>query len=493
MMRKLLLTLLTLLLTVTGEAQTFTIDGRETLLRCGEVSNSAATSVADIHQMFRRVRHVGLNTLIVPVAWEQLEPKEGRYDFTLTDSIIVEARREHLKVILLWFGAWKNSMSCYAPMWVKRDVRRFPRAMTADGERLEIATAFSKDVLAADMQAFCKLMQHLKAVDSEEKTVLMVQVENEIGMLTSPRDHCALAEQTYKNPPKKWLKALGSTKLDGSEASDEAFQACAYASYVEELARAGKAIYDIPMFVNAALNSRGRRPGQYPSAGPLAHLFPIWKALAPSIDLLAPDIYDEPFKEWAGQYKTKDNAFFTPETGLNENSGVRALWTFGELQALGYSVFDIDHAKGRSWRNLKGAYQLVEELTPLLVKARGKQRTYGLLLSKTEPERVIHEGKDSLVCRHYDTLSWGPHRKDDVWHEGGGLVLPLGKGEYLIAGNGLVVTFGKGRHIGTVDEVTVTKEGSLQFVRRDNGDQSHQGRHAAIACGEWRVLHVTLY
>ena len=153
-MRRLSVIITIMMLTLTGWAQNIFILG-------GELSNSAATSVSDIDEVLPRMKALGLNTVLVPVYWEFLEPVEGQMDFTLIDRTIDVARQQELKIVLLWFGAWKNSMSCYAPAWFKRDVKRFPRAMTAEGKPLEIASCFSDNVLQADLKAFSALMQHI--------------------------------------------------------------------------------------------------------------------------------------------------------------------------------------------------------------------------------------------------------------------------------------------------------------------------------------------
>lgn len=498
-----------------GSATLLTIGGKPMLILGGELSNSAAASTADIDSVMPKMARLGLNTVFVPAQWDLTEPEEGRFDFTLIDETVRKARENNLKIVFLWFGAWKNSMSCYAPLWFKRDTKRFPRAMTEDGKPLEIATAFSKDVLEADKKAFCRFMSHIKEIDSGENTVIMIQVENEIGMLESARDHCPLAEAVYRKEKGKWQ-------------DDEQFQAHHYALYTEQIAKAGKAIYDIPMYVNAAMNSRGRKPGEYPSAGPLAHLMKIWKAAAPHIDIYAPDIYDTGFKDWVAQYKRADNPFFTPETRLVEGSGVRALYVFGEVDAMAFSPFAIDQARSSLTENVSRAYDLIRQLTPTLIQKQGKGETWGLLFDQQDKERIITDESVVMTCRHYFTLPWDPRATDgSTWQEGGGIIIKLGKYDYLIAGSGIVVTFqtstekkqennvtrgedgfaeqgsaadsrgkrfvGKRLGIGYVDQVRFDDTGQMQFVRRDNGDQSHQGRHARIASGEYKILHVKLY
>ncbi len=335
-----------------GTATQLTVNNKPMLLLAGELSNSAATSTGDIAAAFESMSQSGVNATFVPAYWEFVEPSEGKYDFTLVDNVIATARKHDIKVIILWFGAWKNSMSCYAPLWVKENTKRFPRALTETSKPLEICSAFSENLVQADKRAFCELMKHLKAVDEQQNTVVMVQVENEIGMLESARDHSSLAEKAYKQPvPSELLKTL---KLDkkgtwaevfGTDRyADEKFQAYHYAKYVEQLASAGKAIYNLPMYVNAAMDSRGRKPGEYPSAGPLAHLINIWKCGAPSIDVFAPDIYDTGFKGWVAKYKRADNPFLTPEVKCDQNSGVKAYYTFGETDAISFSPFALDQA-----------------------------------------------------------------------------------------------------------------------------------------------------
>ncbi len=520
----------------------------------GELSNSAATSVADIDEVMPRMRALGLNTVLVPAYWEliepleqsqtnmssaerrqkptegqPIEPTEGQFDFTLIDRTIDVARREQLHVVFLWFGAWKNSMSCYAPGWFKQDTKRFPRAMTAEGKPMEIASCFSDNVLQADLKAFSALMRHIKERDPQREVVVMMQIENEIGMLESARDHSPLAEKAYQK--ERWAERYGT-----DEYADEKFMALSYARYVEHLAKAARQIHDMPLYVNAAMNSRGRRPGEYPSAGPLAHLIDFWREGAPSIDLLAPDIYDTGFKSWAAQYaipprpqdggKVK-NRLFIPESRCCENSGVRALYVFGEHQAIGFSPFAIDQASEKETESVTKAYGLLQQLSN--GKLLNCKMSWGLLFDQEDCERVIDDDGVTITCRHFFTLPWDPRATDgSTWPEGGAILIRLGKFDYLLAGSGVVVDFKtptekqqeelkqlgedgfaeagggsdgqpqkrfNGKRLGllSVDEVEIDSGGTMQYLRRHNGDQTHQGRHARIGVGEWKLLHIKLY
>ena len=522
-MKRLTTLALSLLLTLCGHAQL-----KDFHILGGELSNSAVTSVSDIDEVLPRMKALGLNTVLAPVYWEFLEPVEGQMDFTLVDRTIDVARQQGLKIVPLWFGAWKNSMSCYTPAWFKRDVKRFPRAVTKEGKPLEIASCFSDNVLQADLKAFSALMQHIAEKDPQREVVIMIQIENEIGMLESARDHSSLAEKVYQE--EKWAERYGT-----DDHADEKFMAYHYARYVEHLAKAARRIHDMPLYVNAAMNSRGRKPGEYPSAGPLAHLADIWKAGAPSIDILAPDIYDTGFKSWASQYamplrpqdggKVK-NRLFIPESRCCENSGVRALYAFGEHQALGFSPFAIDKASPKETESVTQAYNLLRQIVNSNLS--NSKMSWGLLFDQEDKERVIDDEGVVMTCRHYFTLPWDPRATNgSVWPEGGAMLIRLGKFDYLLAGSGVVVDFKtiteksqeqqkklgedgfaeagttsqtsaskfSGKRLGllSVDEVSIDDEGQMHYLRRHNGDENHQGRHARISVGEWKLLHIQLY
>lgn len=506
------------------------------LILGGELGNSSSSSVEDIRTIFPRLKEMGLNTVLAPVYWELIEPKEGKFDFTLVDAMLETAKANDLKIVPLWFGAWKNSMSCYAPSWVKTDVKRFPRAVTAEGKPLEILSAFSPEVLNADLTAFTAFVEHLKEKD-KEGVVAMIQIENEIGMLESPRDHSPLADKAYAlGVPKELAKTINvkagapwREAAQDADYADEMFMAWSYARYVENLAKVAKtALPKTPLYVNAALDSRGRRPGQYPSAGPLARLANIWKTGAPSIDFVSPDLYDPPFAPWFVQYDFPGNPLFIPEIRRSSDSGVHAFYAVGEHGAIGFSPFSIENASASEGKRLKEAYSLLEKTAPL---AKGKQ-TCGLLFDESagKESRIIEEDGLKMIASHFFTLPWDPRATDGSrWPDGGAMVIRLDKDEYLIAGSGVVVKWetdsesqvaqsklgedgfalsgdsgsesrsksrwnGKQRvGILSCDEVEVMPDGSLRTTKRLNGDETHQGRHVRISPDGFSALHVKLY
>lgn len=538
-----------------GTATQLVVHGMPFLILGGELGNSSAACPQDIERIFPKLKKMGLNTVLVPVYWDLTEPVEGQFDFTLTDKALQQARENDLKIVFLWFGAWKNSMSCYAPLWFTENHKKYPRAYTQSGKPLEIASAFSEAVYEADHHAFSQWMQHIATVDKEEGTVIMIQIENEIGMLEDARDYSREANKIFNAPvPAEFMtylqknkKALHPQMLKKWESqgckkqgywqevfgadiyTDEIFMAWHYAKYVEGLAQTARSIYNIPLYVNAAMNSRGRKPGEYPSAGPLAHLIDVWHCGAPSIDILAPDLYDNGFTDWVARYKLHNNPLFIPEIRLTDNNSVRAFYIFGEHDAIGISPFSIEDGSDSPNSPLVQSYAKLTELMPLLTKYQGKGLMKGLLFDSENKERIIADDDLTITARHFFTLPWDPRATNgSIWPEGGGILLKLSKNEYIVAGSGIVLEFAKTsekqtiekqkqlgedgfalrndqiktKHdkfkgmrcgIGYVDEVKVDKDGKLHYVRRLNGDQDHQGRHVRISVGDFKILHVQLY
>ncbi len=523
------------------------VDGVDFFVCGGELGNSGATCAADVDDSFRRLKSMNLNTLLVPVYWDMLEPREGEYDFGQVDLVISAAEREDMRVVPLWFGAWKNSMSCYAPAYVKTDTKRFPRARTAAGKPLEIASAFYPEILEADKRAFGELCRYIQRRDTTGR-VIMMQIENEVGMLEDARDHSEAANAAYvEGVPRQltsWLKnhraglhptlkerwVSNGAKMSGSWAevfgegieTDEIFQAWAYAVYVQQLAALAKSIDNRPVYVNAALNSRGRKPGQYPSAGPLAHLKDVWKAAAPDVDMLSPDIYDTGFEDWTAQYAMNGNPLFVPEARRCDANGAQALYILGKHKALGFSPFSIENGPVSADDNLAHAYDIIGQVYGDALR----HETDGVLFDAANPDVVKLDGDLRLTMSHYYTLPWDPAAADKAnWPVTGGIIIKLAPMDYIIAGTGLVVKFedaqGVGdnaalgedgfaldggdaspaagtqskRQIGLLDVTQIERDGdgAYRMVRRYNGDETHQGRHARIPVGRWEILRVRLY
>jgi beta-galactosidase GanA len=499
------------------------VDGRPFLMRAGELGNSSASDRAYMKPIWPKLLKMHLNTLLAPVYWELLEPHEGKFDFSLVDGLVADARRHGLKLVFLWFGTWKNSMSCYVPAWIKMNQERFARVAGSTGRSEEIITPFSKNALLADKKAFTALMRHIREVDGRLHTVLMIQVENEIGMLPEARDHSQLADTAFNAPvPARLIKYLGmhrntlvpeikkiwedgGSKTSGtweevfgkSAATDELFMAWYFGMYVDEIARAGKAVYAIPMYVNAALNAPGKAPGQYPSAGPLPHVMDIWKAAAPTIDFLAPDFYNPNFRYWNDRYSRSDNILFIPEHRLEAGVEAKALYAFGHYHAIGFSPFSIESSIKPEDEPIGKSYALIQQLTEEIGKAPENGRVDAVLLSKEADSCRLEMGDFVLTVAHDLALGWSPKAKDDKWPLTAGIIICISNDEFYVGGTGVVITF-QPRANGQRAGILCVEEGHFlngkwQPERRMNGDQDHQGRHLRIAEGEYGIQRIKLY
>ena len=232
------------------------VDGAPYLMLSAQVNNSSSWP-AMLPKVWPAVTQLHANTVEVPIAWQQIEPREGEFDFSFLDTLLVQARERQVRVVLLWFGTWKNNGPGYAPEWVKLNNERFPRVVNAKGMRRDSLSPIFPATLEADRKAFVTLMRHLQTVDAEH-TVIMIQVENETGTYGAVRDYSPAAQRLFEaQVPRELVSALGErpgtwAQVFGKNA-DEFFQAYSIAHFVEQVAAAGKAVDPIPMYVNAAL------------------------------------------------------------------------------------------------------------------------------------------------------------------------------------------------------------------------------------------------
>lgn len=479
------------------------VDGRPFLMLGGELANSSASDRGYMAARWPALAAMNLNTVLMPVSWELIEPQEGRFDFAMVDGLLADARAANLRIVILWFGSWKNSMSSYAPAWVKRDERRFPRARTADGAPLEILSPFASANAAADARAFAALMRHLKQADPQ-RTVLMVQVENEIGMIPEPRDRSAAADRAFAAPVPAALGRQGNWTQAYGAGADEAFMAWHFARYTDVVARAGRQEYGIPLFVNAALPRPNAKPGSgYPAAGPLPHLAELWTKGAPSIDFLAPDIYYPNFTEWTRKYAAlPKNPLFIPEAGQSGSVDAtgNALFAIGALDAMGFSPFSIDTIPAEGAARLGSLYRLLDGLSPLILERQGTERLFGARAPIAFDGTADLADQATVMAGYRLTLRftdpWTPKEKQKP-AEHGAIVLATGEGEYLIAGRGVTVTFApaEGRGIAGIEAADEVRMEAGRFVpaRRMNGDQTHQGRHVRLPPEDFTVQRVKLY
>jgi beta-galactosidase GanA len=509
------------------------VDGKPFLVRGGELENSSASSLAYMDIVWPQAEAMHFNTVLAPAYWELIEPNEGKFDFATVDGLIRGARTHNIKLVLLWFGTWKNSMSSYVPAWVKRDEKRFPRAARTDGSGMEILSALSSETLEADSKAFVALMKHVQEFDAANHTVLMVQVENEVGMIPEARDHGTLANAAFLAPVpaaltdylKKNRDSLApqikeAWETHGSKiganwpdtfgtgpATDELFNAWTEAHFTGQVAARGKAEYPLPMFVNAALVRPGKLPGQYPSGGPLPHLFDVWRAAAPSIDFLSPDLYFPNFIEWSKQYVRPGNPLFIPETGRVNSAemSANALYAFGSLNSMGFSVYAPEFLKPEEQKTLGDSYAVIDQITPLILANQGTGKMVGVraaaqfdgTVDLSPQEITLGDYKFSVHFKQPAPISIGANVETDWPGAHGGLIIQLDHDEFLVVGTGMIITFGvrEGNALAGIESIWEGNyvNGVWTPGRNLNGDDSNQGRHLRIPTDKMTIRRVRLY
>ncbi|MDI1334546.1 MAG: DUF5597 domain-containing protein [Lacunisphaera sp.] len=488
-----------------GTATQLIVADKPFLVLGGELHNSSSSDLTFMAPAWDRLAKLQLNTVLAAVSWELIEPREGEFDFHLVDGLIADARRRDLRLILLWFGTWKNGMSSYAPAWMKRDFQRFPRVKVQSGQSVEIVSAFSNEALQADRRAFATLMRHLREVDGDRHTVVMVQVENEVGVLGDSRDRSAAANLAYAGPVPPALLAhlsLHHAELDkdlaalwqahGAHTSgtwdevfgsgpqtDELFMAWHYAAYIDSVTTAGKAEYPLPMFVNGWLNKPEQRPGDWPSGGPIPHTLDVWMAAASHLDLFVPDIYQLNFEHWCRSYARPGNQLFIPEMLKGETAARWSFYAVGEHEAIGVSPFGIDSVVDIESEPLCRAYAVLRQIAPEILAHQGKDAMTGFLLDEKQPAVTRRLGGYELEI----TLDQGFGQKPAT---AGGLIINTGENEFLGAGFGFRVRFRPLAPGPALAGILAVDEGRFidgQWVpsRRLNGDEAGRGHW-------WRFL-----
>ncbi len=467
-----------------GQATQLMVDGKPFLVLAGELSNTVSSDTERMKVVWPVLAgKVHMNTVLTGVSWDWIEPEEGRYDFRLVDQLIASAKQNNVRIVWLWFASWKNGLSSFAPAWVKAAQDRFPRVQIRSGKTIEVLSTLSRNNLEADARAFAALMRHTREVDQTHR-VIMVQLENEVGVLGDARDRSPEADEAFAKPvPQELMDYLvkhkrdllpefkevwdaAGAKISGTWAevfghmpkADEIFMGWNYARYVNAVAEAGKKEYSIPMFVNAwIVQPEDKGPGDYPSGGPQAHMHDIWRAGAPAVDLLCPDIYLPDFTGITARYSRAGNTLFVPESAGDTRGAANAFYAIGQQRAIGYSPFGIDNVARLQGFGPNGpqpaasqpppdvetlpfsvAYKTLAQLAPSILEHQSKGTIAAASLNRQNPDQQIKLG-DYILNVGLPRNRRTPDTVPDL--TGYGIFMATGPDEYLLAGNNLQITF----------------------------------------------------
>jgi len=497
------------------------VDGAPFLILGGQANNSS-NYPAVLPKVWPTIKALHANTLEIPVAWEQIEPVEGKFDFSWLDTLIPQARANGVRLDLLWFGTWKNTSGSYHPKWVKSDAKRFPRMMTKDGKTHYVPTPLSRNTLEADKRAFVALMRHIREIDPQH-TVILVQVENEVGSYGNPRDFSPEANKLFAQPiPAELARKIGKsgtwTQVFDWNA-DTAFNAWHTARYIDEIAAAGQAELNLPMYVNVVVsNPFDAKAGGGASGGADWPVLDVWKAAAPHIAIAAPDLYDRDYKTVNGKLdrmSRPDNPLFVPENG-NDLPFARYFWLALGKGAIGWTPFGMDSTYfnyplgGRNTpEDLEAFASKFALMAPIARDWAGlafQHPSVGFAKPEDGSDQSQVMGRWKITAQYglwpFGDPSWTwmkmpPNPKKDL-PIGGAAVIQLGPDEFLLAGSDVRIRFdvgtpaaGESAQFLDVEEGTF-ENGKWVMSRRWNGDQTDYGLNLTeptllrIRMGTWR-------
>jgi len=464
--------------------KTLYVDEKPFVCLAGELHNSSSSSAEYMDaRVWNNISGKHINTVLLPFSWETIEPEEGVFDFTLVDAIITQAQSHGFKLVPLWFGLWKNAESFYVPDWVKQDTERFFLCRVQGGLVSDSISPLCEEGVKADAKAFAALMAHIREFD-KDNTVIMMQVENEIGLIRAERDYGPVADAVYKSEIPSDMAAKYGKSGDWysafGEDAPEWFMAYHYAKAVEEIVKAGKAEHNIPMFANAALNNRfPGRPGGYPSGGPVDHMIPVWQLGAPSLDALAPDIYLPYFKDLCHAFTRHGNPLLIPETLPSPVSASNVFYAVGEYNAVCFAPFGLDSmydpaSPFASGDTLSRSYKVIDSMLPLILEHRGTEKMWAFMKRDEMDQGVTLKAQNCDVTITYADSPLGapgqppiPRQTPNARSDSGGIVIEYAPNRFYVAGVRFTIKF-------------LAKRGSDTWIRRVTTEEGE------FVNGEWK-------
>ncbi|MEJ0058316.1 MAG: DUF5597 domain-containing protein [Terricaulis sp.] len=502
----------------------FIVDG-EPFLILGAQANNSSNYPAALEEVWPAIADMHANTLEIPVAWEQIEPTEGSFDFSYVDTLVAQARTHNVRLILLWFATWKNTSPSYAPAWVKENNERFPRMINREGRVHYALSPHFQATLDADRRAFAALMRHLREIDGRQQTVIMVQIENEPGAYGSPRDYSPTAQALFDGPvPTALVQALhdepGTWREVFGDEADVSFYAWHVAHYIDQVAAAGQAEYALPMYANAALRDpfNAQDPATYASGGPTFNVINIWKVAAPSLAVLAPDVYARDHRTATAHfahYARPDNPLMIVEIG-NDADYARYFFHVLGNNGVGFAPFGMDYTGYGNYplgaavvnaETVAPFASLYEVLAPMArdwAKLSLEHPTWGVAKPDDGADQTLELGRWRATV-DYDEWQFGQsswaflgqqeRRPESLLQQGGAMIVELAPDDYLLIAQNTRVSFAladpataNGMLFSSVEEGRF-QNGEWVADRRWNGDQTDYGLNFGMRP---RVLRVRL-
>lgn len=494
--------------------QTLYVHGEPFFALAGELHNSSASDLTYMErEIWPRLKGLNMNSVIVPLYWETVEPEEGRYDFTLLDGLVRQARENQMHLIFLWFGLWKNAESMYVPSWMKKDTETYFRARKINGEPLNTISPLCQAAVEKDRRAFTALMSRIRELDEEKNTVIFMQVENEIGLLGTERDYSDIANTAFDGPvPKKLAEAFNRQgtwrEVFGTDA-EESFMAWHFASAVERITFSGREAYPLPCYTNTWLKQYPWFPGSYPSGGPVKEMHPIWRIAAPSLFAFGPDIYVPYCAQILDEYHTAENPLVIPEIRKDAVTASYCLYAFGKHNAICYSPFGIEEMTmdpsmidvppmdvmialnidpsafdiAGSKDHLAATYDFINQVKPLYLKYRGTDRLYA----------YVRKGEWDYGCTlkltNYDLqIAYSPRISGKPLSAG--WIMELDENRFLLAGMQSSLTFRPKPGVNRKVEVLRLEEGKLEDGRWKPGRILNGDEKMSLRLGEQLTVYM---
>lgn len=470
----------------------FVVNDQPFLALAGEVHNSSCSSMTYFEEkVLSRIQDIPLNTLLLPIYFEDVEKEEGVYCIEKVQQMIDRCRQYDYKIIFLWYGLWKNGLSTYIPQWMKLDRDTYPFCRQENQKPLYTISPLCQKAIEKDAKAIQQVMSFIKKYDAIEQTVIMLQIENEVGLLESDRDYSSAANLLFHQDIPEDLQTFTQQKGTWQDvflsSAPEMFMAYHYAKAIETIASSLKQVYPLPLMMNAWIKKENELPGKYPSGGPIIENIHIYQAFAPSIDVFAPDIYVDTFEQVCDAY-AKPGVLAIPETRQDILSMSHIIYAIANYPLICFSPFGIEDFYGESessrlldflttlgidkkafraegsYPYLCQIYHDLQTMIPLLLQYRGTSHIYPFI--QTDSQYDSFEIGDIHVKVIYLSRENQP--------KGVGFVIFDGQ-QYYVYGINMMLSFShEQKEVALLNlEEGCFQDGQWQSLRILNGDERY--------------------